>query len=271
MLGVLLVQPHANKGCLSKCVISHKTLYHGGWEKYLIELFSHWNHHHLKDLFAKERMHITAEGLAYLGALRKQLDVEHQQCGGSAIPMPAAPRVRSCPFSEPFSCLALQNSWSSRANCLPWVPLTVPEATGLAKVRRCQHNSQCSFSTLSFEADILLRTQRLSPSLEDTPLMFTTYLHFLRRYSLHIWKSLLAWHQGWTLDKQEATAFWPSLPRQACIWHKPWELRVHAEQSIPGLKHLVWKCQTLKTTQSRIFWPWRDEKLSQPCWDSKHS
>lgn len=42
-------------------------------------------------------------------------------------------------------------------------------------------------------------------------------------------------------------------------------------ESIPGLKHLVWKCQTLSATQSWIFWPWRDEKLSQPCWDSKHS
>ena len=44
-------------------------------------------------------------------------------------------------------------------------------------------------------------------------------------------KSLLAWHWDWILDeKQEATAFWPRLPGQACIWHVPWELRVHAER-----------------------------------------
>lgn len=44
-------------------------------------------------------------------------------------------------------------------------------------------------------------------------------------------KSLFAWHQDWILDKKQvATAFWPRLTRQACIWHVPWELRVHAER-----------------------------------------
>lgn len=44
-------------------------------------------------------------------------------------------------------------------------------------------------------------------------------------------KSLLAWHQDWTLDKkQKGTALWPRLPGQVCTWHVPRELRVHAER-----------------------------------------
>lgn len=83
--GSSLAQPHANKGYLSKCVSSHKTRYHGGWEQYFIELFPHWNHHHLKDLFAKERIQSPAKYLAYFGPLRKQLDVGQQQCWGSVV------------------------------------------------------------------------------------------------------------------------------------------------------------------------------------------
>lgn len=133
--------------------IRHSTW--GGWEKYFTEAFPHWSHHHLQDFFAKERMHISAKGLAYFGCLWKELDVEQQQRWGSAIPVPAGPRARCFPWSEPFYCLTLQSSRSSRAGCLPWVLSPVPKAPGLAKVGKCQ------FTVLilhHLEADTLLRT-----------------------------------------------------------------------------------------------------------------
>lgn len=114
------------------------------------------------------------------------------------------PKGQVLPLLEPFYCLTLQNSPSSRASSLPQVPLPAPEATGLAKVRKYQYNSQCSFSTLNFEADALLRTQRslrpggthvykLSPlpgTLED--ILYTAEA-----------KSLLAGTEHWTRRRQQ--------------------------------------------------------------------
>lgn len=144
----------------------------------------------------------------------------------------SCPQGQLPPLLRAFYCLTLQSSESSRASCWPSVLLAAPEASGLAKAGKCQCNLQCSFSTLNFEADTLLRTQRLSLRLEDMSYIYklSPLLGTLEDI-LNTGKSLLACHQDWTLDKQEATAFWPSLPGQACIWHMPWKLRVHTEHS----------------------------------------
>lgn len=177
-----------------------------------------------------KRVHISAKCWVCFAVSEKAAG-----CGAPAVPgvsksCVCCPKGQVLPLLEPFYCLTLQNSPSSRASSLPQVPLPAPEATGLAKVRKYQYNSQRSFSTLNFEADALFRTQRslrpggthvykLSPlpgTLED--ILYTAEA-----------KSLLGWHRA--LDKKEATAFWRSLPGQACIWHMPWELRVHTEHS----------------------------------------
>lgn len=158
------------------------------------------------------------------------------ECGAPALlgvgnSCVCCPKGQVLPLLEPFYCLTLQNSPSSKASCVPWVLLPVPEATGLAKVRKYQYISQCSFSTLNFEADALLRPQRLplrqggthACKLSPLPGTLEDILYTAEAKSLLVWR--------WALDKNEATAFWPSLPGQACIWHMPWELRVHTEHS----------------------------------------
>lgn len=85
-----------------------------------------------------------------------------------------------------------------RADCLPWVPLTVPEATGLPEVRKGQYNSQGSFSTLNFEADTLQDTKIVPQAgghstyvykLSPLPGTLEDILYTAER------KSLLAWPQ----------------------------------------------------------------------------
>lgn len=112
----------------------------------------------------------------------------------------AAPPYRTVSLPEPAAC--------------PECSYQFHKPLGCQMLRKCQYNSQCSFSTLNFEADTLLRTQILSPRLEDTPDIYKlSLLPGTLEDILYTagGRSLIAWHWDWTLDKQGTTAFWPSL------------------------------------------------------------
>lgn len=79
-----------------------------------------------------------------------------------------------------------------RADCFPWVPLTVPEATGLPEVRKGQYNSQ------GYSPPLTLRLILSSGHKDRPPGWRTLHLHLqaistsrhLRRHSLHRWEEV---------------------------------------------------------------------------------
>lgn len=193
-------------------------------------------------------MHISGECLAYI-LLRKELDVEHQQCWGVSDSCACCPKGRVLPLLWAF-LLSLPTEQSVFQSQLPALSAVTSSSSRWAGKGK---EVSIKFTVLILHPQLwgwcsALDTKIIPQAGGDSlSLQAVSTSRHLRRHPLHGWGKVppcLA--LGLSTGQAGGNSILAKSARASL--HLMRAMRTessHRAESIPGLRHLVWKCQTL--------------------------